>query len=142
MDESATHLHLERNTSLVGTNPHDVRVRIPLGGITRVLRVQNRTILHGLAHERDVHHRRVGHVRSGTLAHAGLALLAASGAVVLGEDVGAALRVGEVGTDPLVVGDRVDTHTDRVVAGLQALVDTRCADVLADEHLRGAVGAG
>ena len=62
---------------------------------------------------------------------------------VHGEDEAAALRVGEViahervdvAAKGLVLVDAVQVDADRVVAGLETLVDVGRPDVLADEHL-------
>ena len=74
-----------------------------------------------------------------TLGHVGLGL-----AGVEGDDDRAALGVGELVADLHVgagrVGDRVDADRDRVVAGLEPLVDSGLADVLADEDLLDGLG--
>jgi hypothetical protein len=63
---------------------------------------------------------------------------------VEGDDERAALGVGELVADLHVgagrVGDGVDRHRDGVLPGLQPLVDTGRADVLADEHLARGLG--
>ena len=72
-----------------------------------------------------------GHVRLRARGHVRLRL-----PDVVGQHERSSLRVREVRADDYRIDlDRVDADADRVVAGLQALVDTRLADVLADEDL-------
>lgn len=76
----------------------------------------------GARHDRG---RAGGHVRLGLT-------------LVVGEDVGTSLRVGEVARQRAVpVLDRVDRDRDRVLTGLESLVDVRRAHVLAHEDLLG-----